>query len=69
VSTACFQLLTVGVIAERLGQPIHRIEYILRTRSIRPAGVAGNSRVYSEGDIERIAEELRQIDAQKDGAR
>jgi hypothetical protein len=31
--------------------------------------VAGNSLVYSEGDIERIAEELRLIDTQKDGAR
>ena len=59
---------TVGEIARRLGEPVHRIEYILRTRSIRPSGIAGNCRVYAEEDVERIAAELQRIDARKDGA-
>jgi hypothetical protein len=58
---------TVGEIARRLGEPVHRIEYVLRTRSIRPYGIAGNSRVYVEADVERIATELQRIDARKDG--
>jgi hypothetical protein len=62
------QLLTLGVIADRCNEPIHRIEYVLRTRNIRPVGVAGRSRVYTEQDLERIVEELRSIDAGKDGA-
>ena len=62
-------LPTVGEIAQRLGEPIHRIEYVLRTRAIAPIGIAGNSRVYAEDAVVRIAEELRLIDAGKDTPR
>jgi DNA-binding transcriptional MerR regulator len=58
----------VGEIARRLGAPVHRIEYVLRTRGIEPVGTAGNSRVYTEDDLARVAEELRLIDGRKDGA-
>ena len=68
VAIAAIYLLTVGVIADRLNEPLHRIEYILRTRNIRPSALAGKARVFAEEDIERIAEELRLIDAGKDGA-
>jgi hypothetical protein len=68
VSSTAVHLLTVGVIADRLSEPIHRIEYILRSRNVRPAGIAGTARVYDEEAIARIAEELRRIDARKDGA-
>jgi hypothetical protein len=67
MSVASNALLTVGVIADRLNEPIHRIEYVLRTRDIRPSGIAGNARVYDEAGLERIAEELRAIDERKDG--
>jgi hypothetical protein len=60
---------TVGEIARRLAEPVHRIEYILRTRNISPAGIAGNSRVYAEEDVERIGSESQGIDARKDGSR
>jgi hypothetical protein len=59
---------TVGEIARRLGEPIHRIEYVLRTRNSCPSGLAGNCRVYAKRDVERIATELQRIDARKDGA-
>lgn len=52
---------TIGEIARRLGVPSHRIEYIIRARGIRPCSWAGNARVFTEVDVDRIADELRQI--------
>ena len=54
-------LLTVGGIARRLGQEIHRIEYVIRSRKIRPVGWAGHARVFRDADLDRIASELRRI--------
>jgi len=56
---------TVGEIARRLNEPVHRIEYVLRTRDIQPIGMAGNARVYTEEDVERIAAFLAEIDEQQ----
>lgn len=58
---------TVGEIARRLGVPIHRVEYLLRARKIQPSGWAGNSRVFTDGDVNYIAAELRRIDVEKGG--
>ncbi len=58
---------TVGEIARRIGQPVHRVEYVIRSRNIQPTGIAGNARVFSDADVERIAGELHRIDAQKGG--
>jgi hypothetical protein len=52
---------TIGEIARRTGQPVHRIEYVIRTRVIRPSGWAGNARVFSEEAVDFIAAELRRI--------
>ena len=52
---------TVGEIARRTGSHIHQVEYVVRAREIRPASRAGNARVFSETDVERIASELRRI--------
>ena len=56
-------LPTVGEIARRLGEPIHRIEYVIRSRRITPRKRAGNARVFGEDSVELIANELRRIDA------
>ena len=56
---------TVGEIARRLSEPVHRVEYIISARRVQPAGWAGNARVFSEADVDRIAGELRRIDAEK----
>ncbi len=56
---------TIGEIARRLGKPLHRVEYIIRSRDIRPAGLAGNARVFSDADVDRIARELRRMDAER----
>jgi len=54
-------MLTIGEIARRLGQPVHRIEYVIRARGIRPCGWAGNARVFPEDAVEVIAAELQRI--------
>jgi hypothetical protein len=54
--------LTVGAIAQELGEPIHRIEYVIRTRRIEPECLAGHIRVFGADVVERIAEILRGID-------
>jgi len=54
-------LPTVGEIARRLGVPLHKIEYVIRSRQIRPVSVAGNSRVFSDQQVSRIANELQRI--------
>jgi hypothetical protein len=58
-------LPTIGEIARRLGEPIHRVEYVIRARRIRPCGWAGNARVFPEEAVDAIALELHRIDAGK----
>jgi hypothetical protein len=41
------QISGLGAVAARLGVPIHRIAYIIRTRGIRPLLVAGGRNFYS----------------------
>ena len=56
---------TPGEISRRLGVPVHRIDYIIRTRNIRPAGRAGNAYFYEEAGVEKIASELLRIKSNK----
>lgn len=51
--------LTTGEIARRVDQPIHKIEYYIRSRGVKPIARAGTLRIFSEADFERIAAELR----------
>ena len=61
--------LTVGVISRELEKPIHRVEYVIKSRGIKPESRAGNCRVFSESAVQRIASELRRIDSDKQGGR
>ena len=64
----CVLLNTVGVLAQKLNEPVHRIEYLLRTREhIQPAAIAGRSRLYHERAVAQLRHELNAIDAR--GAR
>lgn len=54
-------LLTVGEIARRLDVEVHRVEYVIRSRRIRPAGWAGHSRVFTDADLTYITAELQRI--------
>lgn len=56
---------TVGEIALRLGEPVWRIEYLIRSRNIRPVSRAGNARVFTEADVSFIASELRRINGER----
>ena len=58
---------TLGAIAERLGEPVHRIRYVIDSRQIRASGRAGNARVFTEADVERIRTELARIGQTKRG--
>ncbi len=58
-------LLTVGEIARRLDTKVHRVEYIIRSRSIEPIGWAGHARVFSASDLTHIKSELRRMDADR----
>lgn len=59
--------ITIGEIARRTQKPIHCIQYVIRTRNIRPMKRAGNVRIFSDADATYIASELRRIDADRGG--
>ena len=60
------KLITSGVIASSLGEPLHRVVHVLRTRRhIRPAARAGTLRLYSEEAIAEVRHELHAIDARR----
>jgi hypothetical protein len=62
------QFPTVGEIARRLNKPLHRVEYVIRSRNIAPFGRAGSARVFTDADLAYIASELRRIDEEREGA-
>ena len=59
------QIASLGEIARRLNVPIHRVEYVIRSRNIKPLLVAGGRRFYSGSQVQRIASEIRRIDEEK----
>jgi DNA-binding transcriptional MerR regulator len=58
-STAAAKLATLGDVARRLGVPVHRVTYILRTRNIQPTSRAATYRLFDNDVVARIAKELR----------
>lgn len=56
---------TTGEICRRLGEPLHRVQYIISSRGIEPTARAGNLRLFSETDVTRIAAELQAIDSER----
>lgn len=62
------KLRTPGVLAEDLGQPLHRVLYALRSRqNIRPAAMAGRLRLYDRDALEAIRVELARMDSRRGG--
>ena len=62
------QLRTPGVLAELLAVPLHRVDYILRTRPhIRPTARAGRLRLYDNEALAMLRHELNVIDAHRPG--
>ena len=59
-------LITAGVIASELGQPIHRVVRVLATRPwIKPAALAGRVRLFDRRAIEQVRAELAGIDRRR----
>ncbi|HEX6986068.1 MAG TPA: hypothetical protein VF170_11870 [Planctomycetaceae bacterium] len=60
------RLKTVGVVAALCGVPVHRVEYVLRTRRhIRSAAIAGAARLYDRRAVAMVRHELNAIDARR----
>lgn len=67
METSAPRLLTTGHMAELLGQPLHRVAYILATRShIRPSAHAGHIRLYNRRALAMVRHELNAIDARRE---
>jgi hypothetical protein len=60
-------IFTIGQIASRLNEPLHRVEYAVKSRGIEPCAVAGNARIFEEDAIDHVAAALRDIDAKREG--
>ena len=62
------KLATIGEVAKLLDVPLHRIEYILRSRPhIRPRATAGGIRCFSDDSVAQIRHELNSMDARRRG--
>ena len=60
------QLITPGVIASELGEPLHRVLHVLATRQhIRPSARAGTLRLYDKCAVAMVRYELNAIDARR----
>lgn len=61
-------LRTLGVLATDLGEPEHRVRYVLATRRhIRPVARAGRLRLFDREAVAQIRHELNAIDARRGG--
>lgn len=58
------QLNTIGRIATALGVPLHRVEYVIRSRNIQPTARAGSLRVFSKDDVILISMAIVKMDKQ-----
>jgi hypothetical protein len=60
------KLITVGVIARELSEPLHRVVRVLATRPhIRPAARAGTLRLFDRRAVALVRHELNAIDARR----
>ena len=66
MATTSPRLITVGVIADEVRAPLHRVQYVLRTRlRIRPAARAGTLRLYDRRAVAMVRYELNLMDARR----
>lgn len=62
------QFRTPAVIAGELGVPLHRVEYVLASRSeIRPSARAGRYRLYDREAVAQIRVAIGEIDSRRGG--
>jgi len=58
---------SVGTLARLFRVPVHRIQYVIRSRGIAHVGMAGNVRLYDEAAAQWIGSELRRIADDRNG--
>lgn len=58
-------LYTTGRIATVLGEPTHRITYVIRTREIKHSAIAGKSRLFNAAAVEQIRSELIRLNSRQ----
>jgi len=59
-------LITAGSIAHELGEPLHRVLYVMRTRQhIQPSARAGMLRLFDRSAVAMIRHEINAIDARR----
>ncbi len=64
--TDIVRFITPGVIAEKIGVPIHRVLHVLSTRKhIRPRARAGTLRLYNNEAVAAVRHELNAMDARR----
>jgi hypothetical protein len=60
------RLITPGVIAAELSEPLHRVLHVLASRPhIRPSARAGTLRLYDRKAVAMVRHELNAIDARR----
>lgn len=59
------QPVSVGDIARRIDQPMHRVAYIVRERRIEPLLACGGRYFYDEAEVQHVQQELNAIDSRK----
>lgn len=66
VTRAAPRLITAGIIAAELQEPLHRVLHVLATRQhIRPTARAGTLRLYDRQTVAKVRHELNAIDARR----
>jgi len=59
-------LITAGLMARMIGEPLHRILHVLKTRAyIRPSATGGGIGLYSRDAVAHVRHELTAIDAKR----
>ncbi len=59
------ELWTIGSIARAAGVALHRAEYYVKTRKVKPVGRAGGLRVFDPQTAQKIIDELRAANTPK----
>jgi hypothetical protein len=57
--------MTVTQLAEHLGEPLHRVQYVLRSRDIEPRVRVAGCRLFGREQVQPIADELAKTAARR----
>ena len=57
---------TIGQIVRKCNEPVHRIQYAIKSRNIQPVAKVGNARVFDETDVEQIIGALQEMNSRRD---